>query len=91
MLAENLISQAIELSPNADDNYHMMGMLNLRKIQSIENCIAKIKMILHTISRFRGFNPKWMLQAKKNFEESIERNQASPMDSQLSANYITNV
>lgn len=79
MLAENLISQAIELSPNADDNYHMMGMLNLRKIQSIENCIAKIKNdSSYDFYDFEDLIQKWMLQAKKNFEESIERNQASP-------------
>lgn len=68
MLAENLISQAIELSPNADDNYHMMGMLNLRKIQSIENCIAKIKNdSSYDFYDFEDLIQKWMLQAKKKF------------------------
>lgn len=78
-LAEDMISKAIEFSPNVDDSYHMKGMLNLRKIQSIKNCLTKIKNDpSYDLYDFEDLIQKWMHQAKESFEESIERNQASP-------------
>lgn len=77
--SEKLINEAIDLTPNVDDNYHMLGMLNLRKVQAT-------KQLMNRIKKSNGFNifdfedllQKWMLAGKEGFEKSIEINPASP-------------
>ena len=77
--SEKLINEAIELNPNVDDNYHMLGMLNLRKIQAAKHLINKIKQTEgFDCFDFEDLLQKWMLAGKRGFEESIEINPASP-------------
>lgn len=77
--SEKLINGAIELNPNVDDNYHMLGMLNLRKIQAAKNLINKIKISEDfDCFEFEDMLQRWMQAGKRGFEESIEINPASP-------------
>lgn len=76
--AEDLISSAITISPN-DDNDHMKGMLYLRKIQSVGRCLSAIKKdSSFDVYDFEDLIQKWMIVAKESFESSIEKNPASP-------------
>lgn len=77
--SEKIIRNAIELSPTVDDNYHMLGMLNLRKIQTLHKLVKRI----HNAGEndfldYENLLQKWMSTAKDSFETSIELNPASP-------------
>lgn len=74
--AELFISNAIDICPNIDDNHHMKGMLNLRKIQSLKCSLEKIDD--KTTFELEDLIQKWMYLAKEGFENSIELNPASP-------------
>ena len=77
--AEKFINEAIDISPNVDDNYHMLGMLNLRRIQAAKNLINNIKKAKDFNSYdFEDLLHKWIQLAKEGFEESIKLNPASP-------------
>lgn len=77
--AEKYIRRAIETSPGVDDNYHILGMLYLRKIQALGKELA-------TLKNEEGFDYDdielrmlgWADKAKYGFETSQGLNPASP-------------
>ena len=77
--AEKYIRRAIETSPGVDDNYHILGMLYLRKIQALGKELAALK-------NEEGFDYDdielrmlgWADKAKYGFETSQGLNPASP-------------
>lgn len=77
--AEKYICRAIETSPGVDDNYHILGMLYLRKIQALGKELAALKNEV-------GFDYDdielrmlgWADKAKYGFETSQGLNPASP-------------
>lgn len=77
--AEKYIRRAIETSPGVDDNYHILGMLYLRKIQALGKELAALK-------NEEGFDYDdielrmlgWADKARYGFETSQGLNPASP-------------
>lgn len=77
--SKNLIEYAIEINPSVDDNYHMLGMHYLRKIQITEKQVSKYKNNSDfDIYSFEDTLLSWIKVASENFRKSIELNPASP-------------
>lgn len=77
--AEKYIRRAIETSPGVDDNYHILGMLYLRKIQALGKELAVLKNEVdfdYDDIELRMLG--WADKAKYGFEMSQGLNPASP-------------
>lgn len=77
--AEKYIRRAIETSPGVDDNYHILGMLYLRKIQALGKELAALKNEVdfdYDDIELRMLG--WADKAKYGFETSQGLNPASP-------------
>lgn len=77
--AEKYIRRAIETSPGVDDNYHILGMLYLRKIQALGKELAALKNEVdfdYDDIELRMLG--WADKAKYGFEKSQDLNPASP-------------
>lgn len=77
--AEKYISRAIETSPGIADNYHILGMLYLRKIQALKKELESLK----SKENFDADDIEvrmldWADEAKSGFEKSQYLNPASP-------------
>lgn len=77
--SKTLIEAAIDLNPFVDDNYHMLGMHYLRRIQTTKKQVSKYKNNSDfDIYSFEDTLLSWIKVATESFQKSIELNPASP-------------
>ena len=77
--SKTFIEDAIEINPFVDDNYHMLGMHYLRRIQTTEKQVSKYKNNTDfDIYSFEDTLISWVKVATECFQKSIELNPASP-------------